>query len=105
MRISDWSSDVCSSDLDSAQHGGRLGIEALAEGFDLAAAGLPGGLLLLLRGGELLGLYHVVLEDLHRAGHQADLIPAISSRDFDRLVPVRQLAHRDRKITRLNSRH
>src|SRR3546814_7771805 len=98
MRISDWSSDVCSSDLVAAFH-----VEAVAqalchrradEGVDVAAE--PADLLHEARGDELLAF----------RGHEEDGLDAgveagVHRRHLELVLEVRQ----DRKSTRLNSSH
>src|SRR3546814_5480265 len=103
MRISDWSSDVCSSDLEIGQQAEEprpldgLGEDALLLGrhrgdaarHDLAALG-----------NEALQQLHVLVVDLRRvgAGERAGLAAAEER-------PPAGLAAVDRKSTRLNSSH
>src|SRR3546814_3162751 len=93
MRISDWSSDVCSSDLQAVLHvpDGR----AVGEG-GAAVGGEGGGVALaaldLLRC-HLVGDGRAHLARLRVAAVAGDVEPAIAQR------------HVDRKSTRLNSSH
>src|SRR3546814_4128052 len=101
MRISDWSSDVCSSDLADGAHpvprdrrAGRIGRVAAA-----AAADLPGhyrAVAHLLRG-QPVHLRHGTPAD----GHAADPRPRHGRRSCALCRP----GSADRKSTRLNSSH
>src|SRR3546814_6921390 len=104
MRISDWSSDVCSSDLDARVRGdgtalilasrqGKLAIvEALLEagaGVDVASRGDGNPLIMAARAGN-----DDVVARLIEAGA-----------DPDAIVPDDETPLIDRKSTRLNSSH
>ena len=65
---------------------GALAGGALALGFHGVAAGER-------RAFQLQALDRVVLEDLHRPGHVADLVPAVVAADFDVEVAARQRLH------------
>src|SRR3546814_4263681 len=93
MRISDWSSDVCSSDLHTL----------LREGRDIAGAGQEAAF--------QLGGRHLV-----QRGRQPGIVEPADPAGIDEaggaeggiLVParmVRRLVEQDRKSTRLNSSH
>src|SRR3546814_5603703 len=97
MRISDWSSDVCSSDLAQAQPGGK---EAVAAMF----CDKPGDAL-------VVGLRGCGAESQSDFG-QAQLEQAISPAALAVIIPLGRgpredfdLAIIDRKSTRLNSSH
>src|SRR3546814_14000092 len=64
MRISDWSSDVCSSDLLRVRRDVRSGTEAelVVENIDIGAVGRPDDIL-----GELVGRRPEIIEARHRA--------------------------------------
>src|SRR3546814_9882938 len=87
LRISDWSSDVCSSDLIGVRHDDDLVIAGLGDveflGADVRAEGRD------------------QRADLRRAQH---LVEA-RALDIQDLAPQRQDSLRDRKSTRLNSSH
>src|SRR3546814_4967483 len=98
MRISDWSSDVCSSDLDA------LGFDSFDDHEVPVAAGIDQGdrrhadlRELVQRHAETVGLQPPAIEELldveHRKAFGLDL----------RLVAPHE--HLDRKSTRLNSSH
>src|SRR3546814_3312920 len=99
MRISDWSSDVCSSDLDrfgdvvvAAPVGGALGQAELVE-MAGAPRGMPGGAFVDLRG---------VVDEVAVAAkrlHVGDLARRGGARHH------RGELQADRKSTRLNSSH
>src|SRR3546814_6468494 len=97
MRISDWSSDVCSSDL-------RLGIDDTVAVADRDACGRGGGLHILLGfEDDRLGLLILAKPEITRMAQRA-LARHLGIGDFGdelRLDPVRP----DRKSTRLNSSH
>src|SRR3546814_5034339 len=114
MRISDWSSDVCSSDLDHAFLDQRIEIDDAVPEFlaehqhrdRLDLAGLDQGQQLerLVEGAEAAG------EDAHRAGAeqevhlaQSEIVELKAQRRGN--VAIRRLFVRDRKSTRLNSSH
>src|SRR3546814_2299648 len=105
MRMSDWSSDVCSSDLELHAHPflSRLGPDVLDPGLDEAAVEVRmldprfagrslGGLL--LDQGFLAGMGNYLRSEVLFA---ANLLPQRRPRDLD--------AGEDRKSTRLNSSH
>src|SRR3546814_10919264 len=104
MRISDWSSDVCSSDL------GALDDAGLVEGDDqhLAVHHLR------LHEGDFLGLLTdvvplAVLEGGYRRGRSQeidDVLPALHARfDHGDVLGIGRIAAPDRTSTRLNSSH
>src|SRR3546814_11465331 len=69
MRISDWSSDVCSSDLDGVEPGGMVDLRVRANpGFRVPADDRP--LLLVGNGTGLAGL-RALLKARINAGHQS----------------------------------
>src|SRR3546814_7341536 len=98
MRISDWSSDVCSSDL-SVDVDGDAGAFELGE----AVGGLGvhrGGL------GLVLGALGLELGDVGRRGRHClalghEVVAAVTGLDVDLVAQVAA----DRKSTRLNSSH
>src|SRR3546814_2700303 len=102
MRISDWSSDVCSSDLRRHWRGGMEGLLATGPGryqIRIAAgeAELAAQLLLLARiaqtGGQRQQIDWLVVDlSVHRSGMRLRRIARI-------------VVRRDRKSTRLNSSH
>src|SRR3546814_1846578 len=105
MRISDWSSDVCSSDLDAPAVGGQRrcqrGVDAVAR--DRGAAGLEDG-------GEAVERAvrrPPVARDRRDPAVMLDDIKNVARREaglfVDALEPRR--TERDRKSTRLNSSH
>src|SRR3546814_1539486 len=100
MRISDWSSDVCSSDLQAAVVHVVVEpvVHARADDDHAAAAGLVGG------AGELTrDLDHVVARhpgDLFLPGRRARNVVVEACRDV-----AAAKATVDRKSTRLNSSH
>src|SRR3546814_6424617 len=85
MRISDWSSDVCSSDLGTAEIGDLAADRRLAVALRRHAPGLGFGLaaLLALQPRLLLG---IALEHGQRLGHVADLVLAPGIADLGRLA-------------------
>src|SRR3546814_2313089 len=99
MRISDWSSDVCSSDLAVVTRGDRIafvGDEAgarAAAGKDAAIHDLHGATML------------PGFVDAH--SHFSAMMQMASGLDLDdpSLPPVTDIASLDRKSTRLNSSH
>src|SRR3546814_10802297 len=95
MRISDWSSDVCSSDLLRAAL--KLGGQLLVEPFDL-------GKFLGLHIGHFLKLRKAFGDQQLREGfvHVEFLLAHLGTLD-EHLLPL--LAFVDRKSTRLNSSH
>src|SRR3546814_8393382 len=108
MRISDWSSDVCSSDLRERQHAARQ--EVLAS--DLHDAGTdPVPLLQRLRGAAL--GYSKWLVALDQVAHKeaapgldlADFVEAHHRRSKGTQVDFGRAALVDRTSTRLNSSH
>src|SRR3546814_7944169 len=98
MRISDWSSDVCSSDLSAARLAasrrriaaleGRIGKAASPELFALGHGGMDSCLGGGLARGRLHEIFAKEIEDAASASGYALM-----------------LAQRDRKSTRLNSSH
>src|SRR3546814_17463803 len=92
MRISDWSSDVCSSDLGTAEIGDLAADRRLAVALRRHAPGLGFGLaaLLALQPRLLLG---IALEHGQRLGHVADLVLAPGIADLGRL-PLGDPRHR-----------
>src|SRR3546814_9951828 len=106
MRISDWSADVCSSDLGGAQM-----IRGLVESIDFNEAVMDGMLGFLLFAGAL----QVDLDDLKSErwiiGFMASLGVALSALlvgfgyAWAAGVPILAALVLDRKSTRLNSRH
>src|SRR3546814_5608475 len=113
MRISDWSSDVCSSDLGSdesgarSQHGGAANHVAAVQLVDVTEIHAASPVLPMLRG--VLGKFRVMARrqgrwpDLvrRRPGPnkwQADSVAAAAFHRVPRKLP-------DRKSTRLNSSH
>src|SRR3546814_4376067 len=116
MRISDWSSDVCSSDLDMA--GGQMGWNQLAESMALRDAvassdavsaieqaetsrgndGVPW-----VGGGNAGGAGQApikVVGDVTRAGYNL-----VNGRSVSDTSAIAQASCGDRKSTRLNSSH
>src|SRR3546814_4560613 len=88
MRISDWSSDVCSSDLQPRPHRATAGIED--QDIELGVIGLP----------DRIGVFGAV------PMHQLELVAEGGSTfmcqgQHRRIDPP----HEDRKSTRLNSSH
>src|SRR3546814_1158147 len=121
MRISDWSSDVCSSDLGIAQHelqlrpieGALAGIQAvlqagLLDGSHERALGLvPGGIVAGANGGPVGELHHQVLE-AEVAVNLAQQVAEDHRLAVDlvrRAEDVGVVLGEDRKSTRLNSSH
>src|SRR3546814_721943 len=110
MRISDWSSDVCSSDLVAGGGDGAGGADVeAARGAGLAAARMGADLAAVLHVARLVELADEVgdLEEraLHRrrvAGIGAEVAVALLRRREQRLAAGEV---EDRKSTRLNSRH
>src|SRR3546814_1356390 len=107
MRISDWSSDVCSSDLHADHH--RI------DGFEMARVGgqLDGNLLVVARAVHAL-LAEVVLDvaaALDRALRYialelAEQLVEVLAGDVHQHVQAAAVGHaQDRKSTRLNSSH
>src|SRR3546814_1205812 len=108
MRISDWSSDVCSSDLRARENAERNGLEIRFEKADLFTA----------TGEEnwLQPDFDKLLLDPPRAGAK-EILPIVAKRKPRRIVYVSchpgtlardagMLVHElDRKSTRLNSSH
>src|SRR3546814_8595880 len=115
MRISDWSSDVCSSDLNPARFlklARPLTPACILAGLLLAAIGIYGGLFLTppdyLQGESVRIIYvHVPAAWLGMAGY--GFIAAASAVYLVWRHPLADVAARaaapDRKSTRLNSRH
>src|SRR3546814_10437184 len=114
MRISDWSSDVCSSDLESGQIPISVAVE-IAEADD---QGIQQALQRayetnLLRGRKLLIAKKIVEQrrrqgkglrihaDSHGRGLSADALVRAYQQESDR----KRMMIRDRKSTRLNSSH
>src|SRR3546814_9651430 len=117
MRISDWSSDVCSSDL--LRHAVILGgvsqgpqVRALSRGVDILIA-TPGRLMDLLnqRHVRLDKVSHLVLDEADRMldmGFIRDvrkIVAAIPARPHSLLFSATMPTEVDRKSTRLNSSH
>src|SRR3546814_1604225 len=103
MRISDWSSDVCSSDLEIALvHEKLLRTPLSAEGQARIAArqGEHSALDLEFRCADVVVREHSVFECRHN-GRRPEEIPAL---DVHPALRVRQRPG-DRKSTRLNSSH
>src|SRR3546814_5676607 len=112
MRISDWSSDVCSSDLNNNIEGRGL---AISKAIDIVDSGLKVSVDL-EAGGELaknlVATYDLIIRNLLLANLNADsekldlaerLLTDIGSAWREAVDPVR--AEADRKSTRLNSSH
>src|SRR3546814_9900704 len=98
MRISDWSSDVCSSDLHR---------RAAAQVHDLAqvveAMGMVG---MLVRPDDRIDLAHAGIEKLEpHVGAGVDQQPEAAERNEDRGAAAQVAGIVDRKSTRLNSSH
>src|SRR3546814_8980474 len=106
MRISDWSSDVCSSDLEPAEVHGRVVADP-----DLPSIGMA------LAGREIaVGAVEIILLSLVISGKLA-IDQLRDSRNRTGIKPINQAATRlfvhfeiikdseDRKSTRLNSSH
>src|SRR3546814_8327471 len=90
MRISDWSSDVCSSDL--------ARVEVLLHADEIRRQLGRGQ----LRAHPFAGGFALLLESV--VGHQAHRLVAAPAVDVHALVEDR-VGDRDRKSTRLNSSH
>src|SRR3546814_8472719 len=101
MRISDWSSDVCSSDLQLAEGveivAGRDGVEDHVE-----AAGVRRHLRGIARVDDLVGTQRAGAVALAFGGGEGDDMRAHRVRDLD---PHMAEPAEDRKSTRLNSSH
>src|SRR3546814_10781490 len=100
MRISDWSSDVCSSDL------GRLVAAGVDSGYDLAVARQarcrehgPA------RRGDLLVRAAVAADVSADTGLAAQRRAVLDRADYRLRPHYRALRREDRKSTRLNSSH
>src|SRR3546814_10696201 len=91
MRISDWSSDVCSSDLRVVEAGCRAGI--LQRGFRLVPGRVAAGAL-----GRTVGEFHLDISKTHICINSRQQVAEFLALRDD-LVLV------DRKSTRLNSSH
>src|SRR3546814_3039370 len=100
MRISDWSSDVCSSDLTKLGYDPEQGAEKLLTGFAKTAGKPVAGLETLP---EQLGFFDTLPET-----QQVTFLNAVVN-DLDKLGPQLDkmvvLWAKDRKSTRLNSSH
>src|SRR3546814_1331625 len=97
MRISDWSSDVCSSDLDSKP----------SADLDPVAARLSDDGLHIVHGDGPAAIHVHLIGDARPGQPLAALVP-LDADAPDRLEALARLLrglHRDRKSTRLNSRH
>src|SRR3546814_4115402 len=97
MRISDWSSDVCSSDLDAEQHADRVRL-----GDRYAQHHLPGG----AGGGILRGVEFGVVElaPPQVVAQRQAAIGEVRIEERERVALQVDVAL-DRKSTRLNSSH
>src|SRR3546814_7642096 len=103
MRISDWSSDVCSSDLQAAAEGRRIDLAKCSErGRDGVTGARGHGKIgfASLRGGTVAGDHDVIFagpEEMITLAHRAE----------NRMIFARGAvkAALDRKSTRLNSSH
>src|SRR3546814_6376419 len=117
MRISDWSSDVCSSDLEMREEGAgdvadAFGVEEieLHEAFDRALAGAVGefhparDLALEIEGQPVLGAHR---EDVEMAAHrEQEIFGALELAQLARRhQPGVDELGQDRQSTRLNSSH
>src|SRR3546814_1442754 len=115
MRISDWSSDVCASDLECGDEGARLGIGAAGlrqrglPGGEVAVAAVAGGLRIRdddadTRPDEVVPVLDVL--GIAFAHEEQDRRPRWASlmREFVRPLRIDQ-SGLDRKSTRLNSSH
>src|SRR3546814_4726908 len=76
MRISDWSSDVCSSDLDVTENLCAKG------GYRLRDASAARKVVLVATGSEV-SLAMEVADKLEAAGHGADVVSMVSTELFD----------------------
>src|SRR3546814_9483080 len=107
MRISDWSSDVCSSDLLRVKESDR--ITTMAEGLRLIGAKveeLEDGLIIEGRGGDPLPGGGPIATKLDHRIAMSFAVAGLVSRDgvvIDDMEPV--ATSLDRKSTRLNSSH
>src|SRR3546814_7716617 len=97
MRISDWSSDVCSSDLDLVIRGGEniypSEVEAAILATNLVAEAAVVG-----QPDAVMGEVPVAFVAVADGGNVDALLPALQAQ-------VDQALARDRKSTRLNSSH
>src|SRR3546814_1104194 len=102
MRIRDWSSDVCSSDLLSLQAHGLIADFLKAQDFDRAIEVTnllhPSSDCAMVDDG-LTGVMQWVLPTIDGAAVAAYMAHLLTSGTWDRLCP------KDRKSTRLNSSH
>src|SRR3546814_2383470 len=115
MRISDWSSDVCSSDLPNISLSALIGFQSLGLSnlFDAGSKYGNGGVAISLPifdGGRIEGRYRGARADYDAAVAAYDRTLIAALRDVadivaSRAATERQLAERDRKSTRLNSSH
>src|SRR3546814_7666715 len=117
MRISDWSSDVCSSDLPEAcrppphrgARQGGLGRKLVGPGPRSGAVDPLPGRLVHLRTGQAGQLAKPLLVVGGKAAQVAEPVVESSLSDADALVEEQRAASRveakDRKSTRLNSSH
>src|SRR3546814_9014211 len=128
MRISDWSSDVCSSDLGPAERAGLAAVDPVARVVDVQELG--GGDLRQADGGDVAGiapegLVHLLVDALRLQRHLVEValaqhvllaVLALAGPGAAVLQPARRpplachfcekLERRlDRKSTRLNSSH
>src|SRR3546814_9209888 len=105
MRISDWSSDVCSSDLDRrVDHPASIALVAIGPADALAFVNLDTFFVAELQPIKLavrvdLGRFDTVLA----SAHIAELDAAVFEDALDMVIALRQTE--DRKSTRLNSSH
>src|SRR3546814_5450353 len=103
MRISDWSSDVCSSDLPARkERHGRRGVEQQAQGRRPRRIRLPGHV------GRKAGFGEAQFLPNLGIAQPADDLEGLAQLDpvLDEDAPtVELLARADRKSTRLNSSH
>ena len=86
--------DLACGRRDGVDDAGDVALEAARQIIEtLRPLHLRLGLRLLLRG-EAVGLDHVVLEDLHRCGHRADLVLAADADDLGRHLAPGEASHR-----------
>src|SRR3546814_1032320 len=102
MRISDWSSDVCSSDL---LHRilvlEIIPVEVVARSAPEVVVSAVGGRLR----SALYGNGGIIGRALERFARRIDQLLCVSRREIRLVGERRQVAHKDRKSTRLNSSH
>src|SRR3546814_2749035 len=97
MRISDWSSDVCSSDLLYLLALQVEFLKQLAYGFSADAGGEGVLAMLVLRFHQLVFVEKLELGERRQAGFDDDIVFKIED--------ALKVLQRDRKSTRLNSSH